>query len=456
MNKFKAAFAEFKNRKGKISWKNWSVIWIAGFVGQLCWNIENQWFNTFVYEKIAPDPSIITWMVAVSAIVSTLSTFMSGTLSDRLGKRRPFMGIGYILWGIFTIVFGTTEFLRDAGANIMAIACAVVVADALMSFFGSFGNDAGYNPWTTDISNERNRGTLGAVIAILPVIATIFGSLVFGYIIMAVDYMWFFVILGGFVSLCGIYCFFAVKESPTLKPSVDPKGYWHQLGTAFNFKEAFKDKLLLWVLLIFAAFFISFNVYFSHILNYFIYTLGYDEGPAGVIMGVGLIIAIPATLVAGKYLNRGKFIPILIISVIVNIAGLLIIQIPHIVGLIAGIALVGAGYMCVYQALMVWVKNLYPEDKRGQFEGIRLLFYVCIPMVIGPQVGNAVIKAFGKTITNDYGISGYAPTNELFYVSAAFALLTFIPIYFAYRELKKRKQNAPAPETIEQEEPKAE
>lgn len=420
----------------KIGIRNWVIIWVAGLAGQLCWNVENQWFNTFIYAKIAPDPVIINWMVAVSAAVTTLSTFISGTLSDRVGKRRPFISIGYILWGAFTIFFGATEFLPKS--NLVAIAVAVVAADAIMSFFGSFGNDAGFNPWTTDISNEKNRGGLGAVIAVQPVIATIIGTVVSGFIIESLDYFGFFIIMGAFIAAVGIYCLFAVKESPTLKPNIDPKGFAHQLGASFNFKLAFKDKLLLWVFLIFSAFFISFNVYFSYILNYFIYTLGYDEGMSGIIMGVGLIIAIPLTFVAGRYINRGKFIPVLCGAVAINIIGLIVLLSSHIVALFAGIILVGGGYMCVYQSLMIWVKNLYPEDKRGSFEGIRLLFYVLIPMAIGTTIASPIIKAFGNPVVNEYGVEGYAPTSILFVIAAAIALLTYIPIYFAHREEKRR------------------
>jgi MFS family permease len=176
-------------KSNKIGAKKWVIIWIAGLAGQLCWNIENQWFNTFVYAKVAPDPSIITWMVAVSAIVSTLSTFISGTGSDRLGRRKPFIVTGYILWGVFTIVFGAIEFLPKS--NIMVLASMVVLADAIMSFFGSLGNDAGFNPWTTDISNENNRGGLGAVVAVQPVLATIVGSVIGGVIISALGYFAF-------------------------------------------------------------------------------------------------------------------------------------------------------------------------------------------------------------------------------------------------------------------------
>lgn len=36
--------------------KFWFLVWGLGIAGQICWNMENQWFNTFVYAKIAKDP----------------------------------------------------------------------------------------------------------------------------------------------------------------------------------------------------------------------------------------------------------------------------------------------------------------------------------------------------------------------------------------------------------------
>jgi predicted MFS family arabinose efflux permease len=167
-------------------------------------------------------------------------------------------------------------------------------------------------------------------------------------------------------------------------------------------------------------------------------------------MGVGLIIAIPATIIASKFINHGQFPLVLTIAVLTNIAGLFIITIPHIVGLIAGITLVGAGYMCVYQALMIWVKNLYPENQRAQLEGVRLFFYVCIPMVIGPAIGSLVVKAFGFPMVNEYGEAGFSASNALFFVAAGMALLTFIPIYIAAKIQKRTAQLQESPETINQ------
>ncbi len=442
----KTSSIKAKGETSKISIGSWVVIWVAGLAGQLAWNIENQWFNTFVYAKIAPNPNIITWMVAVSAIVSTLSTFFSGTASDRVGKRKPFIVIGYVLWGLFTIFFGTTEYM--ALTNIVAMTTMVVVADALMSFFGSLGNDAGFNPWTTDISNKQNRGMLGAVIAVQPVIATIIGSLLGGVIISALGYMAFFGIMGGLVMLIGIYCGFAVKDSKTLKPSIDPKGFGHQFASAFNFKLLKKNSLLLLVLCIFSVFFISFNVYFPHMLNYFIYTRGYDEGMAGILLGIGLILAIPFTLFAGKFINKSRFVSTISFALITNIIGLIVMALSGGIRggvataiLILGIFLVGGGYMVVYQSLMIWCKNLYPENQRGQLEGVRLFFYVCVPMVFGPLIANPVIENFGKPISLIYPtgkLSGYAPNEVLFYVAVPVAILTFIPLIAAFYKQKKQ------------------
>ena len=64
----------------------WLLIWGLGLAGQICWNMENQWFNTFVYAKIAKDPKIITGMLICSAAATTFATFFFGTWADQIGR----------------------------------------------------------------------------------------------------------------------------------------------------------------------------------------------------------------------------------------------------------------------------------------------------------------------------------------------------------------------------------
>ncbi len=430
----------------KLSLKNWSLIWLFGLAGQLCWNVENQWFNTFVYKKIAPDPSIIAWMTAVSAAFTTVSTFVSGTWSDRIGRRRPFVCIGYMFWGLFTVVFGATEFLPKEPLVLAAVM--VVFMDALMSFFGSMGNDAGFHSWTTDITGPHNRGQLGAVIAAQPVIATIVGTVVSGLIIEAFDYFVFFIIMGVFVAAVGAVGLLCMREGKRLAPVRDEKGFAHQVLSVFDLKTFTKNRELFFVFLIMTAYFICFNFYFTHVGNYFIYTLGFSEGTAGVIQGVGLLVAVLFTIPAARFINRGGQARAILFSVAATVAGLMALGFSgtSVALMELGIVLAGIGYVLVLQTTTAWAKNLYPETRRGQYEGVRILFFVLIPMIIGPTCASAVINHAGVPFTNEFGISGMAPTDALFFYGAALSLLTLIPLYFASREQQRAARADGAPE----------
>lgn len=425
-----------QQNSSSIGFQNWLVILVTGLAGQLCWHVENQWFTTYVYAKIAPNPDIISGMVVLSAITSTFAVVFFGTLSDRVGRRKPLMVAGYIIWGITVMLFGLTEYARAAS---LALAGGLTVfADCVMTFFGSLAHDAGFNPWTSDITNEHNRGSLGAVISVLPVLATIIGSLVFGNVIDAVDYTAFFFILGGVMVGIGLFTLFFLKDAPDAAPHRDEKGFWHQFFSFFSFKPL-KDKLLRWVLIIFMTYFIGFQMYFSHITNYLIYSRGFSTGMSGILLGVGLLLAAPVTFVAGRFLDRGYHFAIMTLTVVSSIIGLLTVGLAKgTAATVAAIFFIGVGYMVIFQTLMVMLKNLYPPEIRAQCEGLRSLFYVMIPMCVGTPIGSAIIKASGIATVNEYGIEGYAVANNLFLIAAAVMLITFIPIAIAKKVARQQ------------------
>jgi hypothetical protein len=106
----------------------------------------------------------------------------------------------------------------------------------------------------------------------------------------------------------------------------------------------------------------------------------------------------------------------------------------------------GAGYILIMQSMTMWVKQLYPAESRGQFEGIRVMFFTLIPMIIGTTIGNAVIKNGAGTVINEYGITENIPTESMYLWAALLVLLTFIPLYFAgkryYQRLKINNDKA--------------
>jgi len=433
-----------------IGTKNWMLIWIVGMAGQIAWNIENNWFNTFVYEKIGYEPGIIAWMVGISAAATTIITFLLGTLSDRIGRRKPFIVTGYILWGIATIAFGFTELIYQSlllkGVSIaLSIAAVLVISgDAIMSMFGSMGNDAGYNAWTTDISNENNRGKLGGALATMPVIATIIGTIGSGFIIEKVDYFGFFIIMGILVMAIGLFSLIFLKESPTLKPRMEGS-FWKQFLSVFNLKYFKENRELALVFIFLASYFIGFNVYFPYMLVFIQYTLEIEVGISGVILGAGLIFSALVVIPASILIDKGRSSLVCVFAVIINTLGLIFVSTavpttPYwVLGL--GVFLVGMGYIAVLQALTAWMKNLYPAEQRGQFEGLRIVFAVLLPMVIGPIIGSSIINAYGEigtmNVTEDIVKTGPLPPQVLFIVGALVTLISLIPLYYLYRQHKK-------------------
>ena len=423
-----------RNQKGQrvLTGKEWLFVVIVGLAGQLIWCVENTWYPNFVYVKIAPDASIISWMVALSALASTFGCFVWGTLGDRLARRRPQMLMGYALWGITVVLFGLTEYFDHS--NMLALTVMVVAADCIMSFIGAMANDSGFIAWTTDITEEGNRGKMGAVVAVLPVAGTILGGLLFGKIIEKIDYFKFFIVLGVFLILMSIAVFFMVKDAPDLVENKDPKGFWHQVFSVFNFSLLKKNKLMRDVCIIFAVYFIGFQMYFSHLTNFLVYTQGYSTGNSGLVLGLPLIAALPFTFLCSRYLDNGKFYNIMYISVALTIVGLLIVWIPNTILTCLGIFLFGTGYMCIYQALMVMLKNTMPKSMHGQSEGIRQIFYVVIPMCIGTPIGSFLIKHFGFAMQNEYGVAGYSANWVTFIVAALWMPLVLIPITKAKKD----------------------
>lgn len=182
----------------------WVAVILLGFSGQLAWAVENQFFNTFMYDRISPDPRPISWMVAASAITATVASILMGALSDRTrsrwGVRRPYILLGYIAWGVFTALYPTAAVLRPMG---LAVTMAILF-DSLMTFCGSTANDAAFNAYVADITTVHNRGRVVGVVQLLTWVAllVVYGGA--GPFIQSFGYDLFFYILGGVVILFGL------------------------------------------------------------------------------------------------------------------------------------------------------------------------------------------------------------------------------------------------------------
>ena len=166
----------------KLGLKKWLAFILAGFVGQLAWAIENNYFNVYVFD-CTKEYGFIPVMTIASAAAATITTLFMGAVSDRLGKRKLFISGGYILWGISIIAFAFLD--PSSSFNIVANSAFVagtliVIMDCVMTFFGSTANDAAFNAAVTDNTNNDNRAKVESVLSVLPLLALIIVIVVAG------------------------------------------------------------------------------------------------------------------------------------------------------------------------------------------------------------------------------------------------------------------------------------
>ena len=151
-------------QKTKLNGRFWLALTVFSLVGQVAWVVENMYFNVFIYKMFHASAAQISLMVAASAIVATLTTIFIGALSDRVGKRKVFICVGYLLWGISILSFALIRVdvispMVSAGAAVTTVCINLtILMDCVMTFFGSTANDACFNAWLTDSTDDTNRG----------------------------------------------------------------------------------------------------------------------------------------------------------------------------------------------------------------------------------------------------------------------------------------------------------
>lgn len=446
------------NNNGKLSKRIWTGILLFMFMGSLAWNVENMYFNTFlsdcVYNEGAFGASLtltdaINIMVTLSAITAVVTTFIMGTLSEKLRNRKAFISFGYIAWGIVTALFGfiTKENvanifgLTDPGQIITVTAWIVVIMDMIMTFMGSTSNDSAFNAWVTDVTTPESRPKVETAFTFMGFIAMavimVVGSLAQGG---TISYSVFFVGMGAVVAVVGILGVFLI-DNPKKFENAEKKNtsYWADLFYGFRPSVVKENSGLYLVLSALCIFNIAFQVFFPYLFVY----LGDVVLPANAdvnFLSVGIIlpavIAVVA-IVAGivilmKVAEKSKSVAFLTSSALLVVGLFILSTSTNILTIIIGIAPVLIGYLVLTIQLGASTRDYTPQDNVGLFQGIRMVFSVLIPMVVGPTLGNIATK-------NTTGAEDVLPTKAIFLYAGVVALFVFIPMIAL---LKKEKKNA--------------
>lgn len=438
--------------KEKLKAKTWFGIVLFSLIGQIAWAMENMFYNLYIVDEFNAGTSSIALMVALSAVVATVTTLLIGALSDKLGKRKLFICGGYLLWSVIILLFCFINSRTISNAS-LGIAL-VILLDCVMTFFGSAANDACYNAYLTDISGSGNRGRIEGVNSAMPLIAIliVFGGLSsFAKIQSDGADTWYlvFIIIGGLVFLCGLIGLVTIRDP---KPAPDRKAepYFRNIVYGFRKDVIRQNKTLYIILGAFTLFGISLQIFMPYYIVY-LQRAALSLSPADnlnldtyiLIMAPGIIIAAICTIFYGKVIDRFGFLKSLLPPLVLYLISLLILCLST-NGLILfhftsgmlvffGNMLMMYGYLCCMASFNAVIRKYTPEGKTGMFQGLRIFCSVLIPMLIGPWIGSALCGGGAP-----FGVAGdsFSVSPYIFLGSCIAGILCILPLIPLFRRPK--------------------
>lgn len=434
--------------------QNWWILVIFGLIGQIAWSVENMYFNLFVYETIDKNLDAVTLMVQLSGIAATVTTLVAGTLSDKTGNRRSFIAYGYIIWGVTVGLFGMISpegmaalFNTTVTKGVTIALTVVVVGDCVMTLFGSTANDAAFNAWVTDNTEESFRGKVEGVLSVLPLVAMLIVAGGFGMLVEAIGYKWLFLALGGVISVCGIAGVFTVKDSPALQK----KGTLKDIVYGFKPSVIKSNAPLYLTLCIVGIYGIACQIFMPYMIIYMKTYLGFETLDYSIVFGVAIVLGAVINLLFGGVTDRVDKAKLLYAAAGIFAFGLAGMYFSHFDNKYLTMAIFGlfgfimiTGYILVAALSGALVRDYTPENDAGKLQGVRMIFSVLLPMVIGPMIGNAINKAANIPLENagaDAMTTQYIPAPAIFLAGAIAALLLFavIPVLVKFKAKKEEK-----------------
>ena len=435
--------------KTKLSPRFWCALTLFSLIGQVAWVVENMYLNVFIYNMFNATADDISTMVAASAISAALTTILIGALSDRVGKRKLFMCAGYILWGISILGFcfirvDSTDPTVYLATNASAVAISlVIILDCLMTFFGSSANDAAFNAWLTDSTDNTNRGAAEGINAMMPLVAilVVFGGFMFFDLTLASSWVWIFAIIGVVVIAIGVLGIFLIKDSPKCIKS--ETGYFQNIIYGFRPSTIKGNGSLYFYLISFILFNISIQIFMPYLIIYYEKSLGMADYV--FIMAPAIIIASVATALWGKVYDKKGFDFSGLIALAALMTGyVLLFCFKNTALVFVGSLFMMCGYLCGMAVFGAKIRDLTPDGKAGMLQGVRICAQVLVPGVVGPKIGSWVLRNAEKVANND-GTYSFLPNQNIFLAALVVAVVLTVLLLVLRPQKPVRTQDLTTP-----------
>ena len=419
----------------------WLALTIFSLTGQVAWTVENMYFNVFIYKMFHASASDISLMVAASAVAATVTTLIIGALSDKVGKRKIFICGGYIAWGITIWTFSLVRldviqglFPQVASAAAVGVSVTIIL-DCIMTFFGSSANDACFNAWLTDVSDDTNRGKVEGINAMMPLISilVVFGGFMGFDLNLESSWVTIFRVIGFVVIGIGLLGVFLIRE-PKLENSQN-QNYFANIFYGFRLSVVKENKSLYLTLCLLACFNISIQVFMPYLILYYTESLGMDNYV--LIFAPAILLAAVFTGLYGKVYDNKGFKAAILPTLGLLMAGYVGLYFFRATAPVFVATLVMmCGFLGTGAVIGAKVRTHTPENKSGMFQGLRICGQVLIPGIIGPAIGAKILEN-AATIVGDDGTTSFIP-NEKIFLGALIAILT---VWIVLIPLFRRKEN---------------
>ena len=430
-----------KNKK-----KFYLALVIFSLVGQVAWVVENMYLNVFIYKMFHASAQQISLMVAASAITATVTTLLIGALSDKVGRRKAFICGGYILWGLSIWGFALiredwvhSTFFPGVSSCISCLSLCVtftIALDCIMTFFGSSANDAAFNAWLTDATDETNRGKAEGINAMMPLVAilVVFGGFMSLNQDLPETWTVIFGVIGTVVLALGVAGFFLIEDH-TVKTEENSR-YFANIFYGFRPSVVKANKALYVTLIALALFNISVQIFMPYLILYYTESLGLENYV--LIFAPAILVSAAFTAIYGRVYDNKGFQTAILPTLGLLAAGYILLYFVRNTALVFIASLIMmCGFIGTGAVIGALIRDCTPKNKAGMFQGLRIVGQVLIPGVVGPAIGAAVLKN-ADTVTNTDGTVSFIP-NENIFLAALIALLTVLIVLPPLCKMAKKK-----------------
>ena len=233
--------------------------------------------------------------------------------------------------------------------------------------------------------------------------------------------------------ITGIISLFVLKEAD-IKPEKKP--FFGQLVYGFRPSVVRSHSRLYLSLAAMCVFSVAVQVFFPYLIIYMQHYLQLES--YAIVLGIVLLVASLVSVIAGRFIDRVGKLRFAVPAALVMLIGLAAMYFVRdmLTVILAGMVMM-SGYMLLTSALMAQIRDLTPADKAGHFQGIRMVFTVMLPMIIGPAIGAQVIKGNAATYV-DLGQTKTVPTPEIFQAAGVVLVLVAVPLWLLHRAEKNK------------------